>query len=58
MNLFSYFQNLYFSRIENKTTTEDPQTDRLIAAMAKLQLTMNKTEQLLKSSTNKENKSV
>merc|ERR1712072_1582354 len=42
-------------RIENKTTTEDPQTDRLIAAMAKLQLTMSKTEQLLKSSTNKEN---
>merc|ERR1712083_1181026 len=31
------------------------QTDRLIAAMAKLQLTMSKTEQLLKSSTHKEN---
>lgn len=45
-------------RIEKKSTVvEDPQTDRLMEALAKLQLTMSKTDQLLKLPISKENKS-
>ena len=54
--LFSNY--IYIYRIEKKSTVaEDPQTDRLMEALAKLQLTMNKTDQLLKLPISKENKS-